>query len=213
MSLRSRARALQQQTGMTYQQALERIRALGSAPADLARKTGWPLKVCDARLVAAQDEPSRINVILQAVATPHAVTVGGICEELRTTTLARAVCIMDARGGWLAMAGFDSVKLLALPRELRVGNREPESWTLDSQGGLHVYSSALVTGARLFVLFDDRSSVGLVRLRVRGALRGIDRLLEPSVFRPPSGGDSGSGAPAQISAFDGLFDRSGKKVS
>jgi hypothetical protein len=42
-------------------------------------------------------------------------------------------------------------------------------------------------------------------------VREINRILsEPPVFQPPGGGESGSGAPAQISAFDGIFDRRGK---
>lgn len=51
MSLRNRARSLQKKTGLTYQQALTRLRALGDRPAALRRKTRWPLEVCDRYLV------------------------------------------------------------------------------------------------------------------------------------------------------------------
>lgn len=50
MSLRNRARRLQQATGLTYQQALAKLRALGQAPAELRAKTGWPLWRCDLHL-------------------------------------------------------------------------------------------------------------------------------------------------------------------
>jgi hypothetical protein len=205
MSLRSRARAIQRVMGITYQQALERIRSLGSAPAALARQTGWPLKACDAFLLTEPRRPVDVRTVAQSR------PLSDLCEELRAELVARAVCIMDATGHWMAMSGFDAVRLLALPRELRVGNREPESLTLDPKGGVHILSCALETGARLFILFDERSSVGLVRLRARAAIREINRVLGgPLMFRPPEGGNSGSGAPAQISAFDGLFDRLGK---
>jgi hypothetical protein len=68
-----------------------------------------------------------------------------------------------------------------------------------------------VNGAKLVVVFDNKqTSLGIVRLRAQAAAREIDRILgEPKVI-PPQSGNSGSGAPAQISAFDGLFDRLGK---
>src|SRR5258706_7240133 len=60
MSLRSRARRLQAVAGLSYQQALERLRALGASPAALARRARWPLTRADAYLVdPALDEEWR----------------------------------------------------------------------------------------------------------------------------------------------------------
>jgi hypothetical protein len=53
-----------------------------------------------------------------------------------------------------------------------------------------------------------------VRLRVKAVARELERLLSELFAAIPSGGgDSGSGAPAQVSAFDGIFDRPGKRGS
>jgi hypothetical protein len=192
--------------GISYQQALERIRSLGAAPAELARRTGWPLKECDAYLLA----PTKRPAIDMRTRGKHASALGRVCEDLRAATLARAVCVVDRAGNWLAMSGLAAMRFLALPRHVRIGNREPESLALDPKG-THVLSCALETGGRLFVLFELERSVGLVRLRARAAVREINRILsDPPVFQPPGGGESGSGAPAQISAFDGIFDRRGK---
>ena len=210
MSLRSRARALHQATGLTYQQALERIRALGRAPAELARKTGWPLKVCDRYLIERRKgPPARLPYPAPASSTTEALV--RLCEQLREETSARAVCIIDAHGSWLAMAGFQALMLLALPRTFRGGGGEVETIALDSKAGIHIVSHPLQGNARLFVLFDEARMVGLVRLKARAAVREMNRILsEPLPFRPPGGGEPGSGAPGQISAFDGLFDRKGK---
>jgi hypothetical protein len=51
MSLRNRARQLQRASGLTYQQSLERLRALAGAPAALARANHWPLARADRFLV------------------------------------------------------------------------------------------------------------------------------------------------------------------
>ena len=209
MSLRSRARALQQATGLTYQQALERIRALGRAPAELARKTGWPLKVCDRFLVEGPKRSAGIPLpVPRSNVTP---ALSKVCEELRAVTSARAVCVLGARGEWLAMAGFQALMLLALPRPFRGGGGEVESVALDSKQGIHVVSRKLDAGARVYVLFEDERMLGVVRLKALAAARELNRILaEDIIFRPPGGGDSGSGAPEQISAYDGLRDRNGK---
>lgn len=47
MSPRSRARHLQRSTGLTYQQALAKIRANAEAAAALARERDWPLGRAD----------------------------------------------------------------------------------------------------------------------------------------------------------------------
>jgi hypothetical protein len=208
MSLRSRARALQRATGMTYQEAVLRIRALGRRPAELARKMGWTLKQADAHLV---ERPQRSPINVRLVATTQATTLQGLSDELCRTSLARAACVVDRRGRWLAMSGIHPDAVLPLALVVHGWNRETDGVVFDSNGGIHVLTQSLAMGARLFVLFDDRSSYALVRWRAHAAVREMNRILgESTFFRPPPGGDSGSSAPAQISAFDGLFDRLGK---
>jgi hypothetical protein len=206
MSLRSRARALQRSMGISYQQALERIRSLGEAPAALARRTGWPLKKCDAHLLEPKAHPRPVTPL----DPDQARAVTAVCEAVRAEAMARAVCVIDRDGAFRAMSGREALQLMALPRELRVGSQEPETLSLDPHG-IHVLSCALDTGARLVVLFDNTELVGVVRLRARAAVRELNRILTQSLFfRPPGNGGSGSGAPEQISAFDGIFDRLGK---
>ena len=47
MSLRNRARALAAKAGITYQQAVKRLRDAGSEPAEIKEATGWSLHRAD----------------------------------------------------------------------------------------------------------------------------------------------------------------------
>jgi hypothetical protein len=51
------ARSLQKLTGDSYQKCLNAIRDLGSAPAELSEKFGWPLSRCDAFLIDNRLDP------------------------------------------------------------------------------------------------------------------------------------------------------------
>jgi hypothetical protein len=110
MSLRNRARALQKKTGLTYQQALQRVRAFGERSAKLRRETGWPLDVCDRFLVDGRapvtvieadriDAPSEVmEAHRSALITATLDEIGLVCESLRTTAAARTVLLVDLRG-------------------------------------------------------------------------------------------------------------------
>src|SRR5689334_14290417 len=100
MSLRNRARRLQEKTGVSYQQALDRLRKLGKRPADLSKQTGWPLEVCDRFLI---DGHAPIEVIEVRQPTPDLVEV--ICESLRASSGARAVLLAQDNGRIRAHVG------------------------------------------------------------------------------------------------------------
>jgi hypothetical protein len=112
MSLRNRARSLQKKTGLTYQQALARLRALGERPATLRRQTGWPLGVCDRYLV---DGHAPIDVVEVPPADDVPIEVAdsdalddrirGLCEALRSRSGARAVALVDLGGRVLVRVG------------------------------------------------------------------------------------------------------------
>lgn len=112
MSLRNRARALQKKTGLSYQQALQRVRALGERPAKLRRETGWSLAVCDRFLV---DGHAPIAVVVQdgrhTTAAPERPRgsplfdeIQLVCATLREQAAARAVLLVDLRRRVLAHA-------------------------------------------------------------------------------------------------------------
>lgn len=106
MSLRNRARKLQQLTMFTYQQALDRLRALGAQPALLSRRTGWPLDVCDRYLVCGRAP-------IAVVAAPdededEAAPLAQLCATIRDAIGAERVHVTDLAGRVLADAGADA---------------------------------------------------------------------------------------------------------
>lgn len=207
MSLRNRARSLQKRTGLSYQQALARLRALGERPARLHRQTGWPLEVCDRYLVdghapievcdryaVAADAP--IEVIGPAVDE----RIGALCESLRVTANARVVMLAQ-QGRLIACAGEQSaaatlaLKLLSLrpPPGERPLPQAPDVWEAEDGSGAYKMS---IKRALLIVRFHrDETSLGLVKLRARHAAEKIAPLLDDDeAATPPFGGSGGGGA-------------------
>jgi hypothetical protein len=194
MSLRNRARSLQKKTGLTYQQALDRLRALGERPAKLHRESGWPLDVCDRFLV---DGHAPIDVVELKPIPSLRERIVQICEELRVTAAARAV-LLSRDGHILAHVGVAVVpgeSWLALmtvrPRARVEARRTPEIMELDDD--LVLLSTELRPRAVLVVKFHrGESSLGLVRLRVRRAIEELEPLLaEHTAGLPPLGGGAG----------------------
>ena len=197
MSLRNRARALQKKTGITYQQALARLRKLGGRPAKLARESGWPLEVCDRYLV---DGHAPINVVeMKPIASLHDL-LQNICDELRATTNARLVALH--RDGRVLVATGEKAQerelllmgsWIGLQSARRPAVTPPEVLELDD--GHVIHTTPVRTGVLLSVRFHrDESSLGLVRLRARRAAAEIERLLgDESRGMPPVGGVGGSG--------------------
>jgi hypothetical protein len=220
MSLRSRARHLQRITKLTYQQALDRLRALGDEPARLAREKGWPLTRCDAHLVAQTAE--RRGPVLHAAEDLRAVrTLSDVCRWLLASANARAVLVVHREGRLLASAGEEASRAVRFQRSLRTARPstpptvEERVYAEAALDGAEVHSTDLGI-AHLYIVWDGRTSLGIVRLRTVMAVAEIGRrrLLEDPVFLPPGvrggPGAGSSGAPAQISAFDGLRGRGGK---
>ena len=203
MSLRNRARALQKKTGLTYQQALARLRELGARPAKLARESGWPLEVCDRYLV---DGHAPIRVVeMKPILSPQEL-LQNLCEELRASSNARLVALH--RDGHVLVATGDETQgrelhrmgsWLGRPSAPRPAVAPPEVMQLDD--GHVIHTTPLRTGVLLSVRFHrDESSLGLVRLRARRAVVEIERLLGTgSRGMPPVGGAGGSGgAPNEL---------------
>ncbi len=113
MSLRNRARSLQKKTGLTYQQALARLRALGDRPATLRRRTHWPLEVCDRYLVdgrapiLVQEGPTVDDAPIEVGESDSVYDrIRAVCEALRRSIrAARAVDLVDLRGHVLVRVG------------------------------------------------------------------------------------------------------------
>jgi hypothetical protein len=209
MSLRNRARRLQEKTGLSYQQALDRLRKLGKQPADLSRKTGWALEVCDRFLI---DGHAPIDVIEVRQPTPDIVEV--ICEGLCASSGARAVLLFEDNGRIRAHVGAADVDhavflrtIAAAPPRPPVKVNLPEVWELD--GDLVLVMAKVKPRATLVVKFHKgESSLGVVRMRINKAVGELEAVLSLEVESP--GGTPGatgpgpagsSGAPAEARAW------------
>jgi len=195
MSLRNRARSLQKKTGLTYQQALNKLRALGERPARLHRESGWPLEVCDRFLV---DGRAPIDVVEMKPILSLAERIEQICEELRLTAAARVV-LLTRDGRILAHVGGGNVSepYFVGRSAQRLAAAEPRTplEVVQLGDGLMLHSTELKPRAMLVVKFHrDESALGLVRLRVRRAIEELEPLLaEHATGVPPLGGGGGTG--------------------
>jgi predicted regulator of Ras-like GTPase activity (Roadblock/LC7/MglB family) len=119
-----------------------------------------------------------------------------VCERLVAEAHARAVFLVDRAGQLLASAGqtehLDTTSLASLT----AGNiaatgglaqliGEPEFTILFHQGQRdHLHLSLVGRRAILVVLFDARSTLGIVRLRVKQASEELARILEGRAGAP-----------------------------
>jgi hypothetical protein len=122
-----------------------------------------------------------------------------ICETLLQNSRARSVALIGpgAQGDWPIAAAGDELSLDEESMAERVGDRwgetiygllEAREWTVPVQRppGQHLHVAAVPGGGGiLLVLFDDQTSLGLVRLRVKKAIEEIAKL--------KAGGSSGEG--------------------
>src|SRR5262249_15422240 len=131
---------------------------------------------------------------------------------------ALTVMLLDKRGEQIAMAGDASLLDGNAVRSFcesssrtvadLVANKE-FAGQLHQTANTHLHVSLVGHRAILAVLFDNRSSLGLVRLRVKKASEQLSRMLSedptgsggPAPTSAPSG-SSGSPAPAQIADVD-----------
>ena len=187
MSLRNRARALQKKTGLTYQQALQRVRALGERPATLRRETGWPLEVCDRFLVDGHAPVPVVEAVAEARSHGNAIEL--VCESLRTAAAARSVRLVDLSGGVIADAGEPDDGNVFVEASVKTRSRSR-------------YARIAAARAVLIVGFDrEQTSLGLVRLRMAKAIEELERLLtddEPPMMPPFGSGGGPGGIPSEL---------------
>lgn len=133
-------------------------------------------------------------------------------RRLRQEANAKAVFLIDKNGQQIAAAGeiekFDSTSLASLTAgnvaatdglAKLIGEREFSVLFHEGQQD-HIHISIVANRAILVVIFDDRSSLGLVRLRVKRASADLERIFEAMTQR------EGAGAPASPSPFAEITD-------
>ena len=111
-------------------------------------------------------------------------------SRLRTDSNAKAVFLIDKNGQEIASAGetdkFDSTSLASLTAgnvaatdglAKVIGEREFSVLFHEGQQD-HIHISIVARRAILLVIFDERSSLGLVRLRVKRASAEMEQIFE-----------------------------------
>ena len=142
-------------------------------------------------------------------------------RRLRRDANAKAVFLIDKNGQQIAAAGdienFDSTSLASLTAgnvaatdglAKLIGEREFSVLFHEGQRD-HIHISIVAKRAILLVIFDERSSLGLVRLRVKRASAEMDRIFEEMAGRSQRG-LAGGGEPSPFSEItdediDSLF--------
>ena len=114
----------------------------------------------------------------------------GALKKLRQDAHARAIFLIDRTGQQIASAGeveqFDTTSLASLTAgnvaatdglAKLIGEREFSVLFHEGQRD-HIHISIVAKRAILLVIFDERSSLGLVRLRVRKAADELTKVLD-----------------------------------
>jgi predicted regulator of Ras-like GTPase activity (Roadblock/LC7/MglB family) len=126
-------------------------------------------------------------------------------RRLRHDANARAVFLIDKSGQEISSAGevdqFDTTSLASLTAgnvaatdslAKLIGEREFSVLFHEGQQD-HIHISIVAKRAILLVIFDDRSSLGLVRLRVKRASAEMERIFEAITEKAEKGFDASSG--------------------
>ena len=134
----------------------------------------------------------------------------GALKKLRQEANARAIFLIDKNGQQIAAAGevdqFDTTSLASLTAgnvaatdglAKLIGEREFSVLFHEGKRD-HIHISIVAKRAILLVIFDDRSSLGLVRLRVKRAANDITAVLEQLAKKAAAG--------AQPSVFSEITD-------
>ncbi len=136
--------------------------------------------------------------------------------RLRQDSNSRAVFLVDKNGQQLASAGdveqFDTTSLASLTAgnvaatdglAKLIGEREFSVLFHEGQQD-HIHISIVAKRAILVVIFDERSSLGLVRLRVKRAANELEQIFENMLHRTEAAvSGSGSGV---VSPFSEITD-------
>jgi predicted regulator of Ras-like GTPase activity (Roadblock/LC7/MglB family) len=133
--------------------------------------------------------------------------------RLRQDSNAKAVFLIDKNGQQIAAAGeieqFDTTSLASLTAgnvaatdglAKLIGEREFSVLFHEGQQD-HIHISIVAKRAILVVIFDDRSSLGLVRLRVKRASSELEQIFDAMAGKA----DAGRGA-GQVSPFAEITD-------
>lgn len=140
-----------------------------------------------------------------------------VCETLQRDANAVAVLVIDKNGQAIAQTGeVDHLDVTSLS-SLTAGNvaatggiasllSEKEFAGQFHEGErTHVHISIVASRVILLVLFDERSSLGLVRLRVRKAAAELTGILEALVAKSLSGSEPSVFAEITDDDIDNLF--------
>jgi hypothetical protein len=131
-------------------------------------------------------------------------SITNLCSELLTSCAARAVCVVGSDDGVIAVTP-ESMRSIADGLWSKLDG-PAETQPLDLGEGLCAHVSVAGAG-RLAVIFDSKSSLGLVRLRVRSMLEVLERLLaSDSGGHTPQGSGSGGGSPPTAHAAVSVTD-------
>jgi hypothetical protein len=203
MSLRNRARKLMKTTGLSYQQAFEKIRALGKAPADLRAQTGWTLEECDRHLIEKKKigESPRMPGSIEVIEVESRTRAELACQQLLHTGGARSVVLLD---GWRVLAAapprmgtlhhpmFVQRKGEPLPKTRKVFDFDEQSkWLIVPIKKLH-----------LIVVYEQWTL--LLEKRVEKCVDYLESLLtEDPLLAPPDSGESGPGGLGAV-AFESV---------
>ncbi len=122
-----------------------------------------------------------------------------LCQSLLRRANALAVWLLDDRMQEITHAGRELPDGLELPTFAR----EVEDELVLRVGECQVSELRVAVGL-LVVVFDETSSLGLVRLHARNVREQIEKLLPTLKLRsmpPPAGGSGSGGAPAEAFAW------------
>ena len=121
-------------------------------------------------------------------------------RRLRQEANAKAVFLIDKNGQQIASAGeieqFDTTSLASLTAgnvaatdglAKLIGEREFSVLFHEGQQD-HIHISIVAKRAILVVIFDDRSSLGLVRLRVKRASGDLEKIFDAMLAKGERGG-------------------------
>ena len=135
-------------------------------------------------------------------------------KKLRQEANARAIFLIDKTGQQIAAAGeleqFDTTSLASLTAgnvaatdglAKLIGEREFSVLFHEGKRD-HIHISIVAKRAILLVIFDDRSSLGLVRLRVKRGSQEMDHIFEDMQTKR----DKGPTTPANASPFSEITD-------
>ena len=143
-------------------------------------------------------------------------------RRLRHDSNAKAVFLIDKNGQHIAAAGetddFDSTSLASLTAgnvaatdglAKLIGEREFSVLFHEGQRD-HIHISIVARRAILLVIFDERSSLGLVRLRVKRASAELEKVFDTMTEKSTRGGADGAAEPSPFSEItdediDALF--------